>query len=263
MRELVSTPAESMKTAQPEFIKNKEGNHMWMLLGSTVATSFLDSLNPSASFFDSLNPSAIAQQMLLQAMVKNKRHIWFFIGGIGSANLILGLAVYYGIAAWVSALFSQAVERYPQHIYGAALGAGMICLLAGFRLIARKKRQANNAQAASEVKAPAQLTPLSLFLLGGAFCAIELTSAFPYFGFLAILASYRFMFPFVLLFMMIYSFVYTLPLILLYFGYQKLQGTAILIRIERMLSGVAGYVVPVVVVLCGAFLCYFGINALL
>lgn len=63
--------------------------------------------------------------------------------------------------------------------------------------------------------------------------------------------------------MMIYSFVYTLPLILLYFGYQKLQGTAILIRIERMLSGVAGYVVPVVVVLCGAFLCYFGINALL
>lgn len=139
----------------------------------------------------------------------------------------------------------------------------MICLLAGFRLIARKKRQANNAQAASEVKAPAQLTPLSLFLLGGAFCAIELTSAFPYFGFLAILASYRFMFPFVLLFMMIYSFVYTLPLILLYFGYQKLQGTAILIRIERMLSGVAGYVVPVVVVLCGAFLCYFGIDALL
>ena len=71
MRELVSTPAESMKTAQPGFIKNKEGNHMWMLLGSTVATSFLDSLNPSA----------IAQQMLLQAMVKNKRHIWFFIGG--------------------------------------------------------------------------------------------------------------------------------------------------------------------------------------
>ena len=253
MRELVSTPAESMKTAQPGFIKNKEGNHMWMLLGSTVATSFLDSLNPSA----------IAQQMLLQAMVKNKRHIWFFIGGIGSANLILGLAVYYGIAAWVSALFSQAVERYPQHIYGVALGAGMICLLAGFRLIARKKRQANNAQAASEVKAPAQLTPLSLFLLGGAFCAIELASVFPYFGFLAILASYRFMFPFVLLFMMIYSFVYTLPLILLYFGYQKLQGTAILIRIERMLSGVAGYVVPVVVVLCGAFLCYFGIDALL
>lgn len=32
---------------------------MWFLLGTTL----------TASFFDSLNPSAIAQQMLLQAMV--------------------------------------------------------------------------------------------------------------------------------------------------------------------------------------------------
>lgn len=157
MRELVSTPAESMKTAQPGFIKNKEGNNMWMLLGSTVATSFLDSLNPSA----------IAQQMLLQAMVKNKRHIWFFIGGIGSANLILGLAVYYGIAAWVSALFSQAVERYPQHIYGAALGAGMICLLAGFRLIARKKQSSEQCAGGFRGESAGSAYPAILVSLGG------------------------------------------------------------------------------------------------
>ena len=37
---------------------------MWILLGTVITTSF----------FDSLNPSAIAEQMLLQAMVKNKRH---------------------------------------------------------------------------------------------------------------------------------------------------------------------------------------------
>ena len=61
---------------------------MWFLLGTTL----------TASFFDSLNPSAIAQQMLLQAMVKKKRDIWFFISGIGTANLIMGLAIYYGIA---------------------------------------------------------------------------------------------------------------------------------------------------------------------
>lgn len=64
---------------------------MWFLLGTTL----------TASFFDSLNPSAIAQQMLLQAMVKKKRHIWFFICGIGTANLIMGLAIYYGIATSV------------------------------------------------------------------------------------------------------------------------------------------------------------------
>mgnify|MGYP006886293965 CR=1 FL=1 len=46
---------------------------MWLLLGTTI----------TASFFDSLNPSAIAQQMLLQAMVKQKRHTLYFILGIG------------------------------------------------------------------------------------------------------------------------------------------------------------------------------------
>ena len=64
---------------------------MIVLLGTTL----------TASFFDSLNPSAIVQQMVLQAMVKRKRQIWFFIFGIALANLLLGLAVYYGLAAWV------------------------------------------------------------------------------------------------------------------------------------------------------------------
>ena len=49
---------------------------MWFLLGTTL----------TASFFDSLNPSAIAQQMLLQAMVKKKRHIWFRNAAITAAR---------------------------------------------------------------------------------------------------------------------------------------------------------------------------------
>ena len=79
---------------------------MWFLLGTTL----------TASFFDSLNPSAIAQQMLLQAMVKKKRHIWFFICGIGTANLIMGLAIYYGIATWVSKFLTKIVNAYPLYI---------------------------------------------------------------------------------------------------------------------------------------------------
>lgn len=43
---------------------------MWLLLGTTITTSF----------FDSLNPSAIAQQMLLQAMVKKKAAYLVFYG---------------------------------------------------------------------------------------------------------------------------------------------------------------------------------------
>ena len=102
---------------------------MLVLLGTTF----------TASFLDSLNPSAIAQQMLLQAMVRNKRHIWFFIFGIGFTNLILGLAVYYGIAAWVAQLLARLTEAYPIYIHGAELAAGCACILLSVRLIRRMR----------------------------------------------------------------------------------------------------------------------------
>lgn len=129
---------------------------MWILLGTVITTSF----------FDSLNPSAIAEQMLLQAMVKNKRHVWFFILGIGTANLALGLAIYYGIATWVSKLLSKAIELYPWYVYGAALGAGALCLLLGIRLIVKTKLNAkNNSGETSEVKNPAQLLSCRIRML--------------------------------------------------------------------------------------------------
>ena len=86
----------------------------------------------------------------------------------------------------------------------------------------------NGCEETENVKAPAQLSPVSLFIMGAAFCMVELTSAFPYFGFLALLTSYHLIFPLALLFMLIYNFMYMLPLILLYFGYNKLQGTTII-----------------------------------
>ena len=223
---------------------------MWILLVTVITTSF----------FDSLNPSAIAEQMLLQAMIKNKKHIWFFIFGIATANLTLGLAIYYGIATWVSKLLFKAIEIYRWYVYGAALSAGIICLLLGIHLIIKTKLNTKNKdEEESKVTNPAQLSPISLFFLGAAFCAVELTSAFPYFGFLAILTTYNLVFPLVIVFIMIYNFMYILPLILIYFAYNKLQGTSVIKKIESILGKVAAYVVPVVVTLLGIFLLYYGI----
>ena len=134
--------------------------------------------------------------------------------------------------------------------------------LIGAMLIETKLNAKNNSEETSEVKKPAQLSPVSLFLLGAAFCAVELTSAFPYFGFLAILTTYNLLFPLVLVFIMIYNFMYILPLILIYFAYNKLQGTSVIKKIESILSKVAAYVVPVVVTLLGVFLLYYGVYSL-
>ena len=231
---------------------------MWFLLGTTL----------TASFFDSLNPSAIAQQMLLQAMVKKKRHIWFFICGIGTANLIMGLAIYYGIATWVSKFLTKIVNAYPLYVYGAAAIGGIVLLGAGIRLIIKTRqsnagKDNNGCEETENVKAPAQLSPVSLFIMGAAFCMIELTSAFPYFGFLALLTSYHLIFPLALLFMMIYNFMYVLPLIMLYFGYNKLQGTTTIKKLESVLDKVSSYIVPVVVSLVGILLVYYGVTSLM
>ena len=93
---------------------------MLLLLGAAI----------TASFFDSLNPSAIAEQILLQTMVRNKRHILFFIAGIGFANLAMGLAIYYGAANWASQAYSAITAAYPLYVYGAETAVG---LLDGFR----------------------------------------------------------------------------------------------------------------------------------
>ncbi len=230
---------------------------MWLLLGTTL----------TASFFDSLNPSAIAQQMLLQAMVKKKRHIWFFIFGIGTANLIMGLAIYYGIATWISKYLAKIVGAYPLYVYGAAAIGGIVLLAVGTRLIIKTKQSNagqndNRCEEADNVKAPAQLSPVSLFIMGAAFCMVELTSAFPYFGFLALLTSYHLIFPLALMFMLIYNVMYILPLILLYFGYNKLQGTTTIKKLESVLGKVSSYIVPVVVSLAGILLVCYGVTSL-
>lgn len=231
---------------------------MWFLLGTTL----------TASFFDSLNPSAIAQQMLLQAMVKKKRHIWFFISGIGTANLLMGLAIYYGIAAWVSKFLTKILNVYPLYIYEAAAIGGIVLSAVGIRLIIRTSQHnigqnGNEYEENDNIKAPARLSPAALFLMGAVFCMVELTSALPYFGFLALLTSYHLIFPLALLFMMIYDFMYILPLILLYFGYNKLQGTTAIKKLERVLGKVSSYIVPAVISLAGILLICYDITSLI
>ena len=105
---------------------------MLLLLGAAI----------TASFFDSLNPSAIAEQILLQTMVRNKRHILFFIAGIGFANLAMGLAIYYGAANWASQAYSAITAAYPLYVYGAETAAGLLFLGLGIRLIVKTSRTA-------------------------------------------------------------------------------------------------------------------------
>ena len=57
--------------------------------------------------------------------------------------------------------------------------------------------------------------------------------------------------------MLLYDFMYILPLILLYFGYNKLQGTGAIRRLESLLGNVSAYLVPAVTAIAGAALAWW------
>lgn len=62
------------------------------------------------SAIDSLNPIAISQQFVLQGLVKNKHHIWFFIVSIAFTNFLAGILAYYGLLTPLSRFFSNIVQ---------------------------------------------------------------------------------------------------------------------------------------------------------
>ena len=77
---------------------------MWGLLLSTILTSAADSLNPIA----------ITQQFVLQGLVKNPKHIWYFIVPIGVTNLIGGFLAYFGLVTFMGSYFNKLVEKHSQ-----------------------------------------------------------------------------------------------------------------------------------------------------
>ena len=77
----------------------------------------------------------------------------------------MGLAIYYGIATWVSKFLTKIVNAYPLYVYGAAAIGCIVLLGAGIRLIIKTRqsnaeKNNNGCEETENVKAPAQLSPV-------------------------------------------------------------------------------------------------------
>lgn len=175
----------------------------------------------ATSSVDSLNPIGITQQFILQGMVKKPRHIWYFILTTGVVNMIFGYMVYYGIINGLSHLLGQ----YRLVIYWIELAVGLGLLVYGakdliVKLVAlRKNPDAATDQTSEEEKVKAKIrsvAPLALIGIGVISTASELTSAVPYFAFLAVLVTYELPFWLLTLIFVFYNIIYMLPFMLLY-----------------------------------------------
>lgn len=196
---------------------------MFGLLVTTIFTSAADSLNPVA----------ITQQFVLQGMVKKAKHIWFFILATAVTNFIGGIMAYYGLATVISNTATMILKQFGSSIYIIEFIAGVILLMFAFYFVLSQKiKQFTNSNNTSNEEEDEKrqismkiksVSPFSLTILGIIATIAELTTALPYFAFLAILLNYQLNFISVLLILLIYNFIYSSPLMVLYFIYRKKQ----------------------------------------
>lgn len=241
---------------------------MWGLLVSTILTSAADSLNPIA----------ITQQFVLQGMVKKPGHIWYFIIPTGLTNLIGGFLAYFGLVAFIDEFFGALIEKHGQIVFTCELTLGialliMVCYLVQNTRIESLKRQLrslNSSESKSNEEAEAarkikSVSPMALLAFGVGATISELTTALPYFTFLAILFNYQLSLIQVTFILVVYNTIYTLPLIILYFIYIKAQD-----KFERpytiiktQMTKWANVIAPTAIGLIGIFLIFHSISLLL
>lgn len=243
---------------------------MWGLLLTTILTSAADSLNPIG----------ITQQFVLQGMVKKPKHIWYFIIPTGVTNLIGGYLAYYGFITLIGNYLGKLAQKHAQTLYTAELVLGIASLIAaGIILQNRKivalKRQTkllkaedNNDNEYDEEEAERRIksvSPLALVTLGVGATISELSTALPYFAFLAILFNYQLTLLQVTFILVVYNTIYTLPLIILYFVYIRAQDKfdRLYRFIKTQIAKCANILVPAIVGIIGVILVYHSISLLL
>lgn len=227
-----------------------------------MGSLFLTMLATSA--VDSLNPIGIAQQFVLQGVVKKPRHIWYFIITTAVVNMIFGYMVYYGIITLIDSVFSKIMSEISTYLYIGELVAGII--LFGFGIYKLIKRKNNpSAEEKEENKKPVSVTPLALIGIGIVSTASELTSALPYFTFLAVLINYRLSFPFLTLILILYNMVYIAPFVILFIIYliSKQKFDAVYNFFRRLFSKLSAFLIPALLIIVGCVISYHAITNLL
>lgn len=218
----------------------------------------------TTSAIDSLNPIALAQQFILQGLVRKKTNILFFIAGIGMTNFAAGVLAYYGFSAVFRSVLTAFLTRYDGMLPFAEVLLGVLCLLAAARMLFKKgKEKQEQAEDAPKIKLD-RLGAASLFLMGVVFCGFELTSALPYFGFLAFLLKYALSFTEIMGTLLVYNIVYSLPLIVLYLCYSRYQEKIdrFYETMQRGIRKISSVAVPAAALLLGAFFTIHGVSGI-
>ena len=233
-------------------------------------------LTIGTSAADSLNPMGIAQQFILQGLVKKKHHIWAYIVSMGATNFAGGLIVYLGAGAFIQKYMDTFLSKYSNIIYISEFILGLLVLMSVLFLLMKrytKKLQEEilmlkgiSPDTDADDSAPKikSVKPIYLAFLGILSTFMELTTALPYFAFLAILLTYSLPLWVVILILILYNIIYSSPLIVLYFLYVKCQSKfdELYIFLKNKVTKYAEILSPILMGAVGVLLIFHSFNSL-
>lgn len=185
---------------------------------------------------------------------------------------------YFGLVAFIGEFFGVLIEKYGQIVFTCELILGIVFLIAVCYLIqnakiASLKRQIRSLNSgenkssdeAETVRKIKSVSPMALLALGAGATISELTTALPYFAFLAILFHYHLSLIQVTFILVVYNTIYTLPLMILYFVYIKAQDkfNRLYSMIKTQMAKWANVIAPAAAGVIGLFLIFHSISLLL
>jgi cytochrome c biogenesis protein CcdA len=188
------------------------------------------------------------------------------------------MLVYYGLAAILKNYMDMFSSKYSQLIYTAQLILGIVMLVSVSYILMNKKVKLLESKISSlkgDIEEGPEandallkfksLNPVSLFLIGSVATICELPTALPYFAFLAIILNYELPIITVVLIMLLYNFIYSSPLMLLYLLYVKCQDRVdkFYTVIKEKMTMYSNILTPLVVGGIGCFLIYDSVIKLL
>lgn len=219
-----------------------------------------------AGLVDGLNPIALAQQFVLQSKIKSPYHILSFILSNSLVNFLFGMVFYFGFSNWILLAFNWVNQCYPNIWRILALIASVLTVAYLVYSHFKKDKTSPSDESLQEVDQQNNekyLSVKSLFLIGMATCAAELSSAAPYLALLGYFATAPVTGLDVTLLLVFYSFIlYVLPLYALFLMslFFKSRLSTIYTRIASLMDYFITHILPIILILIAIALFWYGIR---
>jgi threonine/homoserine/homoserine lactone efflux protein len=199
---------------------------------------------------DCLNPATIATLIILMPMVKSLKHSALFIWGTFVTYFIIGISFYYGIDNFIKSFIANLVREYAFEIsiFGIILGLAILGLGVKFSIkvikIIKKKESIKEVNFIKIEK----VNPKAIIGLSVISTLSDAPTAIPYIAFISNLLVKELPFLAVAFMVGVYCLIYIMPMVILYFSYQKLKDRfqEIESKTKDLINKASVYTIPVI-----------------